>query len=656
MSSVPSSEQAGLYQLSTRRERSWLLPRNRKLRHLHGITIRNLTHELPPVGRSRGKTIDDDAIPSTLRSPTKALALREIKKLEHSRSSSDLRLTKESDTQDHKREIQRDTAQPDKPRPSISRLRRRSTMEWASASPLERQQKLEDMTAGKMADTFVSLHAEGVDDPIYVSEVAEKVMNHSFCFFDLTTWGPSITRLSELVVRVWTKSDKMREYQFLIEVVLALPALHFVGKSLDNFYHPLPSNCILFHLTDGIYTTFTNLPLEFTNTSDRTYVRSGPNRILPSSSYDALMRLSTLDDCIQDALATRNRLASELTAILECNKESFNTMRRVSEAEETLKTVESAVTTLKRRVEAISRKRREMEQSINSRRDAIDSGIDAQSKIKSQIESAEGKLRDSKEMLRHTEDDITGQRRRICEDILSIFPIDPIPGKSLSFTIRDLPLPNSEFDDTKDDVVAAALGHVAQVVYLLSLYLNVPLPYPLQPRSSVSTVSDLISMTNGPRLYPLFLKGAVRYRFEYGVFLLNKNIEILSSSLGLKLLDIRQTLPNLKYLLYVATAGKGDLPMRKVGGIKGLMRYSRSPATRPYGVERTTSEDNIELQRNNEQKVRDGPFDESDTRSLLKDVTNGSRYVGFGAGTDINGKVNGGVFTKEAERGRSGLT
>jgi hypothetical protein len=68
------------------------------------------------------------------------------------------------------------------------------------------------------------------------------------------------------------------------------------------------------------------------------------------------------------------------------------------------------------------------------------------------------------------------------------------------------------------------------------------------------------------------MKNVVRYRFEYGVFLLNKNIEILSNSLGLRPVDIRHTLPNLKYLLYVATAGKGELPARKAGGIKGLLR------------------------------------------------------------------------------------
>ena len=39
---------------------------------------------------------------------------------------------------------------------------------------------------------------------------------------------------------------------------------------------------------------------------------------------------------------------------------------------------------------------------------------------------------------------------------------------------------------------------------------------------------------------------------------------------GLRMVDQRSTLPNLKYLLYVLTAGKGELPGRKVGGVRGL--------------------------------------------------------------------------------------
>ena len=52
--------------------------------------------------------------------------------------------------------------------------------------------------------------------------------------------------------------------------------------------------------------------------------------------------------------------------------------------------------------------------------------------------------------------------------------------------------------------------------------------------------------------------------------MLNSDIELLMSRQGSRMLDQRHTLPNLKYLLTVLTAGKGELPVRKKGGANVL--------------------------------------------------------------------------------------
>lgn len=49
--------------------------------------------------------------------------------------------------------------------------------------------------------------------------------------------------------------------------------------------------------------------------------------------------------------------------------------------------------------------------------------------------------------------------------------------------------------------------------------------------------------------FPLYSKGVERYRYEYAVFLLNKNVEVLMQEANIRLLDLRHTLPNLKVLL-----------------------------------------------------------------------------------------------------------
>lgn len=457
-------------------------------------------------------------------------------------------------------------------------LRRRSTLEWTNASPLTRQKKLEDITAVRMADTFFTLHVEDQQDPVYISEVAEKAMNPNFKFFDLDPCGPGVTRLDQLTVKVWARSETMQEWQFLLDYTVQFPSLHFVGKTLGDFRHSLPQNCILFHMTDGIYTSFTDLPIqERTRRELLAPPKENPDgKVLPSSSYDALMRLSTLDDCIQDALTTRDRIADEIEGILAANKDDISTVESVAETEESLRTVQAAVAAEKRRVVAARRRRDELQANIESRRERMKLGREQQAKAHGEIAGQRSKDAETKELLEKTGEDITGQRRRVCEDLLGIFPIEPVSGKSLTFTIRGLLLPNSAFEDVEEDVNSAALGHVAQVVSLLSPYLSVILPYPISVHGSTSTIDDPLAVTENQqtnqRTYPLYMKNVVRYRFEYGVFLLNKNIEILSNSLGLRPVDIRHTLPNLKYLLYVATAGKGELPARKAGGIKGLLR------------------------------------------------------------------------------------
>ena len=85
-----------------------------------------------------------------------------------------------------------------------------------------------------MADTWFSLYCTGLEEPIYVSEIVEKAMNPSFRFFDLNIYGPTVTRLDELTVKYWAKTEKMQSYILLIELQLCLRSLQFIGKSVSH--------------------------------------------------------------------------------------------------------------------------------------------------------------------------------------------------------------------------------------------------------------------------------------------------------------------------------------------------------------------------------------------------------------------------------------
>lgn len=319
----------------------------------------------------------------------------------------------------------------------------------------------------------------------------------------------------------------------------------------------------MFHLIDGIYCL--ELPAKVPEPKQGT--------ALPTSSYNTMMKLCNLVASIQDAFAARDAIAAQINEILE------HTPRNpVPVAQEKVRLARKYLAVEQRSVKAAEARRDQLRASIAARRAAIAEGRTAQEKTAEDVEHASVKLPESRASIDSTQESIRGQRRRICEELGQIFPITPAPsGAPLAFQICGLSLPNTDYNpaskSAEEDVLSAALGHVAQLTNALQFYLGVPLPYPIVHYGSRSSIRDDISnIADAQRLFPLFLRGGAtaQYRFDYGWFLLNKDIETLCSKAGLKVVDIRHTLPNLKYLLYVCSAGTDELPERKRGGIRGL--------------------------------------------------------------------------------------
>lgn len=504
-----------------------MLSQNRRLRHLHGIYLRNLSFTKP-----QGRASDDlDADLSSNTPQGGAQGAQHQHQLHHARSSESLR-----------------------PR---ANTRRRSTT-LANTTPVTRQKQLEYTIESRAADVFFSLYCGREEDPIYISEVGQRSMNFNFRFFDLSNAGSFVTRRSELKIRIWAK--RRASWTLLLSQDIDLRSLHYVA-SLRN--HHFPPNCLIFHLDDGMYSL------------DLASKRPEPKQTSPlsSSSYNALMKLSNLNNSIQDALATREVLTTQINSLLEQTPEDA-----VPEAQEAARLASKYLSAQTRALRAAQARRDDLKTSIQARREAIREGRAAQLRAADHVEHAQSKLPASQALVSSTRESIHGQRRRICEDLAHIFPITPSPsGAPLSFSICKIPLPNSDYDPTSststEDSLSAALGYVAQLTYVLQFYLSVPLSYPVTPFGSRSSIRDNISLLpDAQRDFPLFLRGGAtaQYRFDYGWFLLNKNIEALCVSAGLKIVDIRHTLPNLKYLLYVCSAGSDEVPERKRGGIRGL--------------------------------------------------------------------------------------
>ena len=87
-----------------------------------------------------------------------------------------------------------------------------------------------------MADVWFSLHIEDEEEPVYVSEVVERTINPSFRSFDLNTYGAAVTRLGELVIRFWTRTEGEGSYNLFVELIISLRALQYIGKTVGGWY------------------------------------------------------------------------------------------------------------------------------------------------------------------------------------------------------------------------------------------------------------------------------------------------------------------------------------------------------------------------------------------------------------------------------------
>ena len=355
---------------------------------------------------------------------------------------------------------------------------------------------------------------------------------------------------------------KRRSWCLLLELSLRLCDLNFIGPVTNQHF---PTNSLIFHLIDGSYSL--DLPPAKV---------TPPREMRPvfTSSYNALMRLSTLENSIQDALATRAVLEEKINNLIK-----HTAIDELPCQEELNEEVERVVSQQHGVLQAAQDKRNQLKASIDARRRAIQDGLDAQAQAERDVETAASKLPSSYALINQNKSLIHGQRRRLCADLSTIFPITPIPnGPPLAFQVLKLPLPNTEYDPSspsaQEHSLSAALGYVAYLVYALHFYLGHHIPYAVKPFGSRSSIRDDISVLPDPqREYPLYLRGGAgaHARLDYGWFLLNKDIEALCGALGLRVVDIRHTLPNIKYLLYVGSAGKDELPERKRGGVRGLL-------------------------------------------------------------------------------------
>ncbi|CAA7260021.1 unnamed protein product [Cyclocybe aegerita] len=314
-------------------------------------------------------------------------------------------------------------------------------------------------------------------------------------------------------------------------------------------------------------------------------------------SWQELFRLVTLQSCILDNESSVDEVTRKIDGLLE-KDEVFPLRREISEREARIQelrrshvAVVDEVAERKRALDSRAQKLKERAELLSIARDSFVLHTDDGPTISHE-----------RNRLTTLREDIHSAQTSLLSTLATIFPIELYSPPDLLFTILDVPLPIPlssndpgpplslpDHKDVTEDAVATALGYVAQILQILAGYLEKNLVYPVTCIGSRSLIRDGISAMVGPRMFPLFSKGVDTYRFEYGVFLLNKDIEMLMADRDLRALDMRHTLPNLKNLLLTLTHDinakpslqPSRIPNSPISSVSGLTTPSRESSPVP---------------------------------------------------------------------------
>ncbi|KAF8604981.1 hypothetical protein BDV93DRAFT_605491 [Ceratobasidium sp. AG-I] len=290
-------------------------------------------------------------------------------------------------------------------------------------------------------------------------------------------------------------------------------------------------------------------------------------RMKRSAAWADVVKLSNLYAVVKDTRVSLDEVVRTTDNIIEQGGPLLLS-REISEREEHIKTLKDETVKAKAGCTTAARNIQSRIEELRARREALQTALDIYDE---DVELGDEEIRhvqDTRATYLSVHDALTPRRTTLCNTLETIFPIEPDSERAadLVFTIVGVPLPVPVAPSDpappldNEEAVAAALGYAAHVVALLGGYLNVRVPYPVTYVGSRSYVRDPISAMHGPRMFPLYPTGVDTYRFEYAVFLLNKDIETLMAEQGLRAMDLRHTLPNLKNLILILTHNTESTP------------------------------------------------------------------------------------------------
>lgn len=397
-----------------------------------------------------------------------------------------------------------------------------------------------------LLDTYFTLHlclGDRISRDFYKSEVIRDSLNPTWRSLDFGMLPDLLdTSVSCFVVRIW--GGQGEHYQLLIEWKVNLDGLRYTGQQIRSRY----PNEIIFGLNDGYYAA----DFDHKDSSERkknSLLHVEHSLVRNSYSVFSLLRLHTAQRAIKQTQVTVQKIGKEI-------EEKLRTTAACTERKKERECMQLRLAVLRseleRQTKALGREtdlRQKERAQLQKKEESFSAQHDGLKLEKESLTKLQKECTAKREQLLKSNAQLTFRCRQLLSELSYIYPIDVT--NQTDYVICGVKLPNSEDFQAKDDgSLAVALGYTAHLVLMISCFLQIPLRYPVIHKGSRSSIKDTITdrLTEKEREFPLYPRGE-RFHFEYGVYLLNKNIAQLRYQHGLTTPDLQQTLPNLKNFL-----------------------------------------------------------------------------------------------------------
>ncbi|XP_019380521.1 PREDICTED: UV radiation resistance-associated gene protein [Gavialis gangeticus] len=396
----------------------------------------------------------------------------------------------------------------------------------------------------RLLDTYFTLHLcdnTRIYREFYQSEVIKNSLNPTWRSLDFGLMPDRLdTSVSCFVVRIW--GGKKEHYQLLIEWKVNLDGLKYLGQQI----HARNPNEIIFGLNDGYYGASFEQK-DHSGTQKNSLLQVDQNCVRNSYDVFSLLRLHRAQCAIKQTQVTVQKIGREIEEKLRLTSTS-NELKKENEC------LQLKILVLRNELE---RQRKALGQEVallhkkqnvlHEKENTFETEYQRLQIHNESLHELRKECTAKRELFLKTNAQLTIRCRQLLSELSYIYPIDLNDQKD--YFVCGVKLPNSEDFQAKDDgSIAVALGYTAHLVSMISYFLQVPLRYPIIHKGSRSAIKDNINdkLTEKEREFPLYPKGGEKLQFEYGVYLLNKNIAQLRYQHGLGTPDLRQTLPNLK--------------------------------------------------------------------------------------------------------------